>query len=345
MSSIVLIARGVLAVVFITAAVAKLADLEGSRRTVAAFGMSDLAARLGGTVLPFVEFVVAIALLPQPTARWAAVATAVLLVAFIAGIANALSHGRTPDCNCFGQVSSARIGPGTVARNGVLLAIAVLVIWKGPGSPLTAWTTNTTAANLVAGIAVIACALVGVAAFRYRQLSRNVGNAADAAAPPTAPPGLEVGTLAPRFSLPDLDGTPVALQELCDHGLPVLLVFASQSCGPCRELVPELARWSAALGDRITFALIESDILEPERLADQIRAAGELRTLYEGGHQVAARYHVIATPTALVVGADGNIASARAQGSVQIEELTRLALERGAATAPALPITVVAGST
>lgn len=345
MSSIVLLARLLLAVVFVTAAVGKLADLEGSRRTIAAFGMPDFAARLGGRVLPFVELACAVALMPQPTARWGAVAMGLLLAVFIAAISRALSKGRTPDCNCFGQVSSAQISWRTLARNVALLAIATLVIWKGPGSSLTAWTSNQAASSLVASIAVIACALLGVAAIRYRELNRVLRNRPEAAAPASVPPGLEIGALAPRFSLPDLDGTHMALDDLCGRGLQVLLVFASQSCGPCQALLPELARWNAALGDRITFALVESDIRDPQQLAEQLSAAGEILALYEGGHEVAARYHIIATPTAVVVGADGDVASARAEGSAQIEELIRLMLERGPATRPAvLPLTLVAES-
>lgn len=340
MNSIVLLARLLLAVVFVTAAVAKLSDLAALRRTIVEFGMGDLAARVGGTLLPFVELACALALLLQPTARWGAVATGLLLVVFIAGIVNALRHGRTPDCNCFGQVSSAQISWRTLARNGALLAVAALVVWKGPGSALTAWTSNLAAANLVAGIAVIACALLAVAVIRYRTLSRQP----QAATPDAAPPQLEVGELAPRFSLPDLDGVPVALEALCERGLPVLLVFAGQSCGPCRELLPELARWDAALGDRITFALIESDILVPEQLAEEVRSAGDILALYEGGHEVAARYQIVGTPMGVAVGTDGRIASALAAGSVQIEELVRLMLTMApAAAAPAsLPLTLVA---
>src|SRR5262249_52813041 len=51
--------------------------------------------------------------------------------------------------------------------------------------------------------------------------------------------GRELGTPAPDFRLPRVEGGQLALKEY--RGKKVLLVFSSLSCGPCDELLPRLA--------------------------------------------------------------------------------------------------------
>ena len=56
--------------------------------------------------------------------------------------------------------------------------------------------------------------------------------------------GIEKGTTAPDFSLTDQYGTP---QRLSDYrGRPVVLLFGSPHCSPCRTLMPQLHDWAAA---------------------------------------------------------------------------------------------------
>jgi len=59
--------------------------------------------------------------------------------------------------------------------------------------------------------------------------------------------GLKVGTFAPYFHLPRLDGRgQCALSDL--RGRRVLLVFSSPNCGPCNTLAPELEKFHRANG-------------------------------------------------------------------------------------------------
>jgi uncharacterized membrane protein YphA (DoxX/SURF4 family) len=69
METALLIARLVLAGVFAVAGVAKLADLPGSRRAVAAFGVPRHLADPLGLLLPLAELAVAALLLPTAAAR------------------------------------------------------------------------------------------------------------------------------------------------------------------------------------------------------------------------------------------------------------------------------------
>jgi len=323
------IARVSLAGVFTVAGVGKLLDLPGSRRTMAAFGLPPKLAARAGTVLPFVELAVAAALILEPTARWGGVAALGLLLVFVGGITNSLARGRTPDCNCFGQLSAKPIGYRTLLRNAALAALAVVVVGVGAGSSLLAWTGGGAVVDAIAIVAVlclIGAAMAGWRLWRDKQgveaalvsLRRQMG---------MLPPGLPVGMRAPGFELSDVRGGTVTLSGLCARGRPVVLLFMSPGCGPCDRLLPELARWSTALADRVTFAVISNGGPDREEIAEQLRAtAGDVITLVQEVQEVADTYRVVATPTALVVSATGRIASGSAGAPDEIETLVRLAL-------------------
>src|SRR4051794_6205708 len=106
MDSVVLAARLLLAAVFVVAAVGKFMDLPGSRRSLVGFGVPEGLSNIVGTVLPVAELAVAIALIPRPSAQWGAVGALILLLAFVAGVSNALRKGEAPPCNCFGAIHS-----------------------------------------------------------------------------------------------------------------------------------------------------------------------------------------------------------------------------------------------
>jgi methylamine dehydrogenase accessory protein MauD len=327
MDTVADLARALLAVVFTVAAVAKLTDLPASTRTMVGFGVPPQFSRIAGTGLPFAELATAVALVIEPAARWGGVAAAVLLLVFIAGIANSLSKGRTPDCNCFGQIASEPIGWQTLVRNVVLAAVAVLVAANGAGAGLLAWTSEQTAQTtaVLVALALIGSAVVAQSLQRriqlletgVDQLRRRVG---------TVPRDLPVGTPAPSFELPDVEGNPVTLEALCARGRPVVLLFVGPNCGPCTRLFPELARWNAALADQVTFAVISNGGMPREQVAEHLSPVGDVTALVQKGQEIADTYRVLATPTALVVSPSGMIASASAGGPDEIEALVRVVL-------------------
>ena len=98
----------------------------------------NLAGRLAAVVLGIVLLVAGIAKLPwfemllgavlvSGLARPAAAALAGLVLLVFTGllIVN-LARGRRPPCACFGASSRRPIGPGSLVRNLVLLALAVI---------------------------------------------------------------------------------------------------------------------------------------------------------------------------------------------------------------------------
>jgi AhpC/TSA family len=65
--------------------------------------------------------------------------------------------------------------------------------------------------------------------------------------PPSAPSrGLAIGSIAPAFELPDLDGRQVKLEQF--RGKRVLLIFVNPACGFCQQMAPALAALPAHAG-------------------------------------------------------------------------------------------------
>ena len=106
MDALLLAARLILAAVFLVSGISKLFDLSGSQKAMRSFGVPENMTRVGGILLPIVEIVIAVLLIPVVTARWGALLALVLLAVFIAGISFNLSRGRKFDCHCFGQLLS-----------------------------------------------------------------------------------------------------------------------------------------------------------------------------------------------------------------------------------------------
>jgi len=339
MSSVVLAARLLLTAVFAVAAVGKIMDLKGSRASLAGFGVPPGAAAILGTILPVAELAVAIALVPRPSAVWGAVGALVLLSAFVAGIANALRKGETPDCNCFGAIHSAPASRTTLARNLGLAGVAVVAVGWGPGPGVDAWVGDRTAAELAAvglGLATIALLWLAVPMWLdIRSLRSNLSEAQNRIS--GIPQGLPVGSLAPDFSVPDGQGGAIALSSLLARGRPIALVFTVAGCGPCELLIPELRRLQEIAADRLTLAMVgistidrydrardrhDGDLMLIDAAKEDPGLQHELDQLIEVTHA----YDVHDSPAAVLVTSAGTIGSPVVHGRPAILALVRVAL-------------------
>lgn len=337
MGSFLLGARLVLVAVLATAAAGKFLDRPGSRRALEDFGVPGRAAAIGAVALPVAELATAVALVPAPSARFAAGAAAALMLAFIAGIARALARGQTPDCHCFGQIHSAPAGRATLARNAVLAGLAGAIVVEGSGPSVGAWLSARSAAELVAvGNGIAAVVLAGAATRLWserRALRRDLDRARDATA--GLPPGLPSGATAPEFSLPSLSGETISLASLRARGRPVMLVFMDADCGSCQPLFPEVGHWQARLGEQLTVAVVSSRAAKRNRAP--FEQHGITPVLLQKGSEVMEDYRVKGTPTAVVVTPEGRIASGAAEGVFMMEPLVRLTLRRWGETAAVSP--------
>lgn len=313
-----------LAAVFVVAAAGKAMDFAGSRQAAQEFGLTDAAAAFVGPALPVAEALVAAGLVITLTGRWAAVAAVLLLGAFIGGMARLIRAGQAPDCHCFGQIHSEPVSRGTLARNGVLVVLAVVVAVGGAGRSLASFGGAELALILTGLLAAVLAAAVAVLAAENRELRRR-----PAVPQGRGPAGLAKGALAPAFRLPDVGGGEVALSEQLASGRPVILAFVSPSCGPCRALMPQLGRWQHTLSETVgLIALSEGEMQRNRDFADEM---GVEALLVAPDDKVRLQYEVRATPSAVLLDPDGRIATTTVAGAQAIEALVRAALRRQAA--------------
>jgi thiol-disulfide isomerase/thioredoxin len=345
MGTAVLLARLLLAAVFIVAGVAKLADREGSRRAVNEFGVPGALAGPLAVLLPVAELAVAVALIPTATALWGAVGALALLLLFVAAIGGNLARGRRPDCHCFGQLHSAPADWSTLVRNGVLAIVAALLVWRGlegdVGPSMVRWIGALSAAGVVVlavGLVILALlvaqwlVLLGLLRQNGRLLTRLETVEATLAAAGLAPsengapsaPGLPVGTPAPAFTLKDLRAEELGLNDLRDRGRPVMLLFTDPGCGPCAELLPEVGRWQHEYAEKLTIALIGRGSAEEN--SAEVTEHGVENVLLQEDWEVADAYEIEATPSAVVVSPEGTIQSPLAEGPDEVEELVSRAV-------------------
>jgi peroxiredoxin len=141
--------------------------------------------------------------------------------------------------------------------------------------------------------------------------------------------GLKAGTPAPRFELPDLAGGAVSLAE--QRGRRVLLVFSDPDCGPCEELLPELARLDRDhRSDGLSVVMISRGGREENRR--KAEAFGlEFPVALQSGWKLSKKYGIFATPVAFLVDEEGVIERDVARGRSEILTLADAAVsaERG----------------
>src|SRR5215204_5676285 len=357
MDAALLIARLVLAALFSLAGVAKLSDLKGSRRAIIDFGVPSAIAAPLGLLLPLAELTVAATLLPASTAWWGALGALALLAVFVVGITYNLARGRKPECHCFGQLHSAPAGWKTLARNGVLAAIAGFVLWAGyeggAGPSALSWVGALSAAQLLAllGGVVVLALLAGQWWFLVHLLRQNgrllvrleVVEASIAAGGSVAPSqngsplhqaaeGLPVGSEAPEFSLSGLHGETLTLNALRSSDKPVMLLFTDPGCGPCNAMLPEVGSWQEEHPQKLTLTLISRGEVEENKTKASEHALKNV--LLQEDWEISESYEVRGTPSAVLISPDGNIASPVAGG----EEGIRGLLSYAVGERPQLPL-------
>jgi peroxiredoxin len=343
--------RLLLAVVFLVAGVAKLANRAESRQALRDFGLPMRLAQPFGTLLPPLEITVAVSLLFAASAWYGASAALVLLGMFTAGIAGNLVRGRQPACNCFGQLHSVPISWRTLLRNGLLAACAVWLIAGGRPQPSAdLWVFLRGLDSRGRRIAMVVAAVIGFVVLNtFRQETpddseqelaeepasamrpRAEAIAAVGARPDLTPAeptarrkvltgnGLPIGTEAPEFDLPDLTGARHSLASLRGSGRSLLLLFSSPFCEPCQALAPQLPGLTAVYEQAFRLVLVSKGTAEQN--LKHLKDASSLLVLFQENFEVAESYDCTSSPSAVHVGADGLIRSKLATGQIEIKRL------------------------
>lgn len=130
------------------------------------------------------------------------------------------------------------------------------------------------------------------------------------------------GDVAPAFRLPDLDDTPHELAAF--RGQPTLLLFWNPGCGYCRKMLDDLKAWEADPPPGAPKLLLVSTGTREANRAQVLQSP----IVLDADYSVGRAFGVLGTPSAVLVDADGRIASDVAAGADEV-----LALARGAQTA------------
>jgi thiol-disulfide isomerase/thioredoxin len=293
-----------LAALFLVAGLSKLGARARWVETVQALELPRRTATPVVVALPILELTIALLLAIDATVSAGAIAAIAFLSLLTVGVVNAVLRGRTPECNCFGQVASSRLGWGTVARNLLFVAVAVLVLSNPPFEPAGAAVLAVAAALALAVLGWFSLQLLrqnGRILSRLEALETHTG----AAGPQPAP-----GSVAMPFVLPGVGGRFVSLADLVRPDETLLLAFVAPGCGPCEQLIPDLVRWKRERPE-LAIALIHAGGPPDPRQAEALGLDAEL---FQRDREVATAYGVQGTPAAVLISSDQRIASEVALG-------------------------------
>jgi peroxiredoxin/uncharacterized membrane protein YphA (DoxX/SURF4 family) len=131
-----------------------------------------------------------------------------------------------------------------------------------------------------------------------------------------APAGLKIGEPAPDFSLPDLAGKTVKLSDF--RGNPTLVLFWRPSCGFCARMLPDLKAWETNATNGAPKLLVVSSDSVADNKAMGLRSPV---VLDERGMSVGSKFGAGGTPMAVLVDAEGKVASELTAGGPAVLEL------------------------
>ncbi|GAA3146082.1 MauE/DoxX family redox-associated membrane protein [Nonomuraea roseoviolacea] len=216
------------AAVLLGAALGKIRDVRAFAATIEGYRVLPARLALPAAVAVLVVEVVAAALLMVPVTRlWAAVAAVLLFAVFLGAMGSVLRRGLSVGCGCFG--GRDLVGPGTMARTGVLLVLALMAVAAGPApfAPLQV--------PVAAALLGVAFGLPLLVPGRGRHGPRG-GRASGAA-----------GTRGPLEHGPR-PGTPFALEGAPERTADrVLYALVSPGCGLCTTMLPHFTAMAARM--------------------------------------------------------------------------------------------------
>lgn len=282
-----LFARVLLAVVFLAAVAGKVRTRQGFaefRDSIAAI-TPWLPARPLAVVILAGEAVAVVLLAVPGTGLGYALAVA-LLAMFCGGIALAMQSRKAVRCKCFGAGGDV-LGPKHLARNGLLIAVAVAGAFVTPPAsweePLTLLTIAVVLLAVVVALHVLFT--YGLVA-RVRELQERSG-------PPRNQNLPQPGRVIPSFAVADTDGV---LFTEADLDGPVQVGFFSVGCGPCRSLTDALLADPPAAR---FVSVVDGDPTDPEatqRLVDKVSGLGRVAVVGTDDPVLSA-FDVMAFPT------------------------------------------------
>jgi peroxiredoxin len=140
------------------------------------------------------------------------------------------------------------------------------------------------------------------------------------AAAPTVEAYQKVGEDAPQVKLPDLEGNTVELADF--RGQQTLMLFWNPGCGFCQQMLPDLKEWeSAAPEDAPRLVVVSAGTEEAHK---EMGLASPV--LLDQNFAVGGAFGTSGTPSAVLVDAQGKVASEIAVGAPSVLELAGASL-------------------
>lgn len=132
----------------------------------------------------------------------------------------------------------------------------------------------------------------------------------------------EAPPLAPDFTVYNLEGDPVQLSDY--FGKPIVLNFWASWCGPCKMEMPDFQKKYEAMGEKISFLMVnmtDGGRETVESASDFIAEQGyTFPVFYDKDSDAANAYSVYSLPTTYFIDAQG-CAVAQATGSIDADTL------------------------
>jgi peroxiredoxin len=147
------------------------------------------------------------------------------------------------------------------------------------------------------------------------------GNGRGAAPAPGQPAGPQVGETAPEFMLPDLTGKQVGLADF--RGSRTLVLFWNPGCGFCQQMLADLKAWEARPPEGAPRLLVVSTGTVEANALMGLRSP----VLLDQGFSAGSKFGANGTPMAVLVDAEGKIASELAAGAPAVLALARSGME------------------
>lgn len=334
MEILLLALRLALAAVFGVASFGKLIDREGSEKALIDFGVPKALVPVFVFSLPLTEISIALSLFFVDVSWFGAIGAAGLFAVFTGGMVYQFAKGNAPNCHCFGQIHSEPVGVTSILRNVALLSVAVVLIVAGRANQgLNLATTRQDIMQFILGIAVVGL-LSAVLYFLWKiseqqtQIMRRIefmelvgqdGGQVSRDEMTHPHEGLPIGGHFPDFELYDVNANLVSLTKIKEQGTPTLFFFVSPTCNPCKALVPEIERWRKDLFGKVNLILISNG-----KAKENVEKFGNnpMRPiLLQNRREVADAAKAQWTPTAILMDANGRVASHATAGDAAIRDL------------------------
>jgi peroxiredoxin len=215
----------------------------------------------------------------------------------------------------------------------------LLITWQGkenPGTTIARLVSGLTGNQLLVGVVgILFVVALLIAGWLFLHLLRQHGRLilrldnlelrlARAGLPPEedssqSVAGLLIGSPAPTMKLPLLSGGSLTLATLLQRDKPILLFFSDPDCGPCNALLPAIANWEREYANALTIAVVSRGTIEANRA--KAGAYDLAFVVLQQDRETAETFKAPATPSAVVIQADGTIGSQVAMGAQAINEL------------------------